>query len=167
MKTRSLLSITASNDRIGFAFFEDKRLVEYGSRKIGSVRQPTYSQTLIKRIHALARRFEPHIGVLPAFEDRHLDHVRWRVSRVAKLILADAKTSMVECADATVREHFERTLNTKRPTRHRIMAALALMFPTLEVVLPKPRRTWEGQPYWAPMFDAVARAVVWLETNHE
>jgi hypothetical protein len=42
------------------------------------------------------------------------------------------------------------------------MVRIGRLFPELEPLVPKPRRPWDAQDYWTPMFDAVARAVAWL-----
>ena len=159
MPTRRILAITPSTGRIGFAYFEDDGLVEWGTKIIGAGPTGTYVTVASTTLMGLVRSYEPDVILLPSRTTQNRRSTRGRLIRLATIVLTDNVGALVEWAEENIRNYFANRLGQRRPTKHAIMRTLAVQFPELEISLPPPRRPWDPQPYALPLFDSVARVV--------
>ena len=162
MSTR-IISLNPSFRHLAFASFEGEALVDWGIKSVPIVGGQRDTAQLLDTLQDLIERSEPTVVVLPAGDDRR-KQAQLRLIIGIKVFLHGLADSVVTCSAGAVNEYF-RTLTGGRPTKHRIMTAIGDLFPELRRLVPKPRRLWESQDYWLPMFDAVARAVTWMKSH--
>jgi len=159
---RTILSIQPDGQRLGYAVFKDASLKAFGTKNLGK-------GTLGHRIHRIAmpffrsmvREHEPDLIVLPHPTVRR-GTGRNRFLRALRYELDRAPCATKSISRNEIKLSFGSVLKLKRPSKDRIMKALAEWFPNLLLYLPKPRRSWEPQDYWYRMFDAVSLAVTYL-----
>ncbi len=163
----TVLAITPTHDRIGFAYFENDRLIEWGVKNLGNHKSNEFINTALKTISALASHFEPGVAILPPWNGRYRNTVRGRITRGCRIVLSDTVPMIINSEDGHVRFYFQNIIGRKTPNKHTTMQALVSHFPELEIALPPPRRPWESQHYWVPMFDSVARGLAWIDMHHD
>lgn len=161
MSGTRILSISPHARSVGYALLEGVQLIDWGIRSLAP-RQGTYPAATrsLDLIEALVDRYEPQVVVLPALDRLRLS--RARLVRAVRSILGTRQTPVVSSSVEAVWACLSPLAEADRPTQYVVMRSVACLFPELEPLLPRPRRPWESRDYWAPMFDAVARAVGWL-----
>ncbi len=82
--------------------------------------------------------------------------------KVAHHVKSKSQLQVQLVSSRDVRECF-RKLIADRPTKQRIMNALAEFYPGLAPLVPRPRRAWDPQDYYVQMFDAVAHGFTWMK----
>jgi hypothetical protein len=164
MSHQGILSLSPCSRQVGYAYFENGQLVDWGIRNnhSGPILERMFKKGLAI-VGVLTVRFRPSAVILPAMEIRTRRANRQRFIRATHAILSSTQQSVAFCSDRQMKNRFKELLG-KRPTIQRIAVFLAGVFPELKPVIPKPRRPWESQDYWTPMFDAVARGYVWIYT---
>jgi hypothetical protein len=162
---KTILALQPHNREIGFAVFEDNKLVDWGLKAF--LRVSVFNRTdemMVDSFRKLARKHRPDVVVLPpptalseTFRSHFVRTVRQESFRRSQEIADFSLDAISECFGSLSR------LN--RVNKEIIRKAIVKWFPELEASLPKRRRLWERQDYWAPMFDAVALAITWLYHN--
>jgi hypothetical protein len=167
MSHQGILSLSPCSRQVGYAYFENSQLVDWGVRNnhCGPILERIFIKGLVI-VRELAVRFNPGAVILPALEIQIRRANRQRFISATQAILSSTRQSVAFCSDIQVKNRFNDLLG-ERPTIQRIAVFLAGVFPELQPVIPKPRRPWESQDYWTPMFDAVARGYVWIHTHHD
>jgi len=140
-------------------------LVDWGSKDLGSgPLRDRIAEVGVPFFRTLVKWHEPAVIVLPTptqvsttARNRFLRAIRYESARYAHAVEGFGRHQ--------VQETFKFALRSARPSKHPIMQVLVKWFPELTPSLPKPRRLWESQDYWAPMFDAVSLAVTYLHHN--
>jgi hypothetical protein len=162
-----VLSLCPGASQIGYAYFEGEKLIDRGIRnnKYGAIPERLFTKGL-RIILGLVSQFEPETVILPLIESRRRVTSR-RFARAAEAILATTPCQVVFSPLRKCLEFFRMDIESARPTKHRISNTLAKIFPELEPMVPRPRRPWDPQDYWTPMFDALAQGYAWIKTHHE
>jgi hypothetical protein len=161
MSALRILSLTPAGKHLGYAFFEGAQLIDWGVRHLGRGRSGY--RTAAKRldlIDGLVQRYEPEVVVLPGVAGGRSGRVR--CVRAIQFVVEAGPARVETCATDAVWRCFSTLTGTDRPSQHAVMISVAGLFPELEPLVPQPRRLWESRDYWAPMFDAVARAIGWI-----
>lgn len=157
---RRVLSLMPTSSLLGFAYFEGPQLVDWGVTR--GHKRPSARRRAHRVVKELIRRSDPDIVLLPS---TGAGSRRLRRKDIARAV-QDASV-FLECVPGReVRRCFESLVRPHRPTKHCLMSVLAEYFPELQPALPRPRKPWESEDYWAPMFDAVAQAFAW-KMKHE
>lgn len=166
MTNPRILSVTPGTRHVGYAYFEGNELIEWGVRENnkGSIKDRVgYQGKSI--VSDLVKRYEPTVVVLPRPDAGSKKANQQRFIETLKVLFTSGATVVRYCSAREVRTSFLAFDPSVKPTKHAIMVRIGRLFPELEPVVPAPRRPWDPQDYWTPMFDAVARAVAWLATD--
>ena len=114
---------------------------------------------------SLVERHSPDMIVLPP-PNNAAGTGRNRFLRALKIELArQPHVVTTSFSRRDIQATFGELLNMERPNKDVTMQALVKWFPKLLPYLPKPRRAWDSEDYWVPMFDAVSLAVTYLHHN--
>ena len=161
----SILALQPDARQIGYASFEGKTLIDWGAKDLGAL--PVSERLLeaaIPFFRTLIKWHEPEVVVVPpptktpgTFRNLFLYAVQRETGHIPFIIQSFDR--------AKIQETFKSTLGCDGVNKDLIMQALAKWFRELEIYLPKPRRPWQSEDYWAPMFDAVSLAVTYLKDN--
>ena len=162
---KTVIALQPETRQIGYAVFEGKDLVEWGSKPIDSV-------SLNKRVYlvglpffrSLVERYEPDVVLLPE-PTAHLMTVRNRFIRLVRLELIRKPRTFFTLSLSLLHNAFKPFLKSQRPNKYVIMNLLVHWFPELKRAFPQPRRLWQSQHYWVSMFDAVALVITHLSRN--
>jgi hypothetical protein len=167
MTTSKVLSLCPGSRQIGYAYFENGNLVDWGIKgnTSGPIPERMFRRGL-RLISEMVAEFVPETVVFPSLESHPRRISSYRFVRAAAAILISAGCRVVFRSPANGLEHFTDLLETK-PTKHQIAVALAKIFPELQRLVPLPRRAWDPQDYWTQMFDAVAQGYSWIQSHHE
>jgi hypothetical protein len=163
MITLGVLSITPGTRHVGYAYFEGNELIEWGVKENtkGSIKDRVGDHGRLI-VSELVKRHEPRVVVLPKPEPSHNRANQQRFIETLKVLFASGAVVVRYRSARDVRACFQTFDATVKPTKHAIMVRIGRLFPELEPLVPNPRRPWDPQDYWTPMFDAVARGVAWL-----
>jgi hypothetical protein len=162
---KTVIALQPEARQIGYAIFEGKELVEWGSKRIDSV--PVERRAYVRALpflRSLIERYEPDVILLP--EPTAIPTtVRSRVIRAVRYELLRAPRQLLTISRHAIHIAFTPFLKAQRAGKESIMQVLVRWFPELKKLLPKPRRLWEPQDHWVSMFDAVALGITYLSRN--
>jgi hypothetical protein len=162
---KTIIALLPETRQIGYAVFEGKNLVEWGSKPIDSV-------GLHKRVYlvalpffrSLVNRYEPEVVVLPERMD-NLTTVRSRFIRAVRYELIRKPRTLFAFSRHVLHNAFKPFLKSQRANKYTIMQLLVQWFPELRRAFPPPRRLWQSQRYWVSMFDAIGLVITYLSRN--
>jgi hypothetical protein len=159
-----ILSLDLTSGRLGFAYFEGMDLIDWGIKGTpkGSHSEQRSIETL-ESIQDLIKNFEPDVLLMPEISKRRSEVSKKALIKAARIVASSIPLDVIAYSWTEVRKIFRVWTEPNRPTKQRIMGVVSDLFPELRPIRPKPRRMWEPQDYWLPMFDAVARAVAWID----
>jgi hypothetical protein len=159
---KTILAIQPENRHVGYAVFEGNKLIDWGGKDLPRVPASERSdRETLALFHSLVKRHEPHVVVLPppaTLPENLRSHFVRTVRKASLEYLHDVEDFSRE----DVSECFRELCNLERVNKEMIMQTVVKWFPELQSCLPKPRRLWNRQDHWVPMFDAVALAITWL-----
>ena len=112
---------------------------------------------------SLVEHHNPDMIVLPP-QNNMAGTGRNRFLRAMTIELARQPNIVTSFSRRDIQAAFGTLLNMERPNKDVTMQALVKWFPKLLPYLPKPRRAWDSEDYWVPMFDAVSLAVKAVNT---
>ena len=158
-----ILAVQPDGRQIGYAVFRGATLVDHGAKSLG------FNRPLAQRLHrisvpffrSLVERHNPDMIVLPP-PNKMAGTGRNRFLRALTIELARQPNVVTSFSRRDIQATFGTLLNMERPSKDVTMQALVKWFPKLLPYLPKPRRAWDSEDYWVPMFDAVSLAVTYL-----
>ena len=131
-------------------FFENGELVDWGTW--GKRRDE------LETFDRLLKRFRPDVVVLED-ADAPLSERRARMKRVLRMMAKHAAEARVGVRTASRyavrRAWFERG----RKNKHEVGAALAAIFPEMEIVVPRKRKAWTSEDARAGICDALVTLV--------
>jgi hypothetical protein len=161
----TILAIQPEARQIGYAVFEGAALIDWGTKTLGVAGIPErVNRVALPLFRSLVDYHEPGVVVLPrptkaggTIRNQFLVEIRYELSNHGPSLASFSRNQIQGC--------FKAFLRSERPTKDRIMRLLVAWFPELRGALPRPRKPWESQDYWVPMFDAVTMAVTWLHYN--
>ena len=164
MKPQRILSLSPGARQIGYAYFEGDSLIDWGIRgnAFGTLPDRIMHRGL-DLVLELVRKSDPDIVILPDTKTDTRRVTRNRFIAALESVLASDSLSVITCSSVDVKIFFSKLTPPRKPTKQAIMTSLAVKFPELRPIIPRPRRPWEPQDYWLPLFDAIARAVAWLQ----
>jgi hypothetical protein len=166
MTKPKILSLCPGSRQIGYAYFEGEKLIEWGVKNntMGPIPERLLTRGL-RLILGLVTRFEPETIVLPSFENEIRRTSCRKFSNAAAAILSTTKAEVVFQMPRQSMEFFASQMDQRKSRKHQVMVDLAIIFPELQPSVPRPRRPWDPQNYWTPMFDAVAQGYSWIKSN--
>jgi len=161
----TILAIQPKARQIGYAVFEGPELIDWGTKTLALVAIPEGMNVVaLPLFRELVNQHEPDVIVLPqptktsgTFRNEFMLAIRYELSNNKPALVSFTRSQIQAC--------FKVFLQSERSSKDRIMQLLVTWFPELEASLPQPRKPWESQDYWVPMFDAVTMAVTWLHRN--
>jgi len=159
----TILGIQIDSRQIGYAVFEGANLIDWGSKDLRLRTRRMTPGTAITLFGKLVDQYQPDVIVLPT-RTRTPNSARSRFLQSIKFELARSTYRAVSYGRRDIREAFERMVKSKSPSKYPIMKALGEWFPELRGILPMPRRRWDTEHYWTPVFDAISLAVTYLVT---
>ncbi|MBI1974314.1 MAG: hypothetical protein HYS51_00420 [Candidatus Zambryskibacteria bacterium] len=144
---KTILAMQPENRHVGYAVFEENRLVDWGSKELSRIPLSDRNDKVTAPLfRSLVRRYEPSIVVLPppagipeAFRSQFVRTVREESIEHSIEITAFSREDISEC--------FRSLCKLERVNKEMIMHALVRWFPELKSCLPKPRRPWERQDH--------------------
>lgn len=161
----TVLALQPDARQIGYAIFEGATLIDWGSKELGSGSlRCRITDIAIPCIRQLFKNLKPDVIVLPN-PTKLAATARNRFLRAIRHEIEQHSCTIASISRHDIREDFKYVLKAEKPNKYSIMELLVRWFPELQPSLPKPRRRWESQDYWTPMFDAVALAVTYLHRN--
>jgi hypothetical protein len=163
---KTILALQPDARQVGYAVFKEGTLTNWGAQYLGS------STPLPQRVHRIAMPFfrtlldrhAPDVVVLP-HPTKIFGTARNRFLRAIRYELARAPGTVTSFGRREIQHSFKELLNVEKINKDQIMRALVKWFPELLRYLPKPRRLWDSEDYWTPMFDAVSLAITFLHNN--
>jgi hypothetical protein len=144
---RAILGIDPGPRGVSFVFFENGELVDWGT--CGKSRDE------LEVFDRLLKRLRPDVLVLEDTDARQSER-RARMRHVLRMMAERAEEARVSVRTAsrhTVRRAW-RELGMKN--KHEVGAALAAMFPEMEVLVPRKRKAWTSEDARAGICDALA-----------
>jgi len=161
MDTPRVLSISTGTREVGYAYFEGEKLIDWGVREniVGDLSERV-TKIGLKHIRALIKRYEPEVLILPSPE-RHKPNQKKFVETIESEFQSD-ELVIERLSRYDVRDCFASMTHVERITKQDVMVELARRYTDLQSRVPKPRRSWDPPDWWAPMFEAAARAVTWI-----
>lgn len=159
MPFQRVLSIAPGTTRFGFCYFEGTELLDWGLRRSHDERGGRGVRDA-SAVASLADQYRPGLVVLPVIRERDKRRpTQRRFVEAVRTSLVGGIADVVLCRNEDVWKCFRELMVERKPTRHQIMTRLGLLFPELALLVPRPRRPWQPQGYWTPMFAAAAQAV--------
>jgi hypothetical protein len=155
------LGIQIDSRQLGYAVFEGGALIDWGIKDLRLRKKRMTAGTALPLFGKLIDQYQPDVVVLPT-RTRNPNSARSRFLEAIKLELARSTYKPVIYGRREIREALGPLIKAKSPSKYPIMKALVGWFPELQGVLPKPRRRWDPEPYWTPVFDAVSLAATYL-----
>jgi hypothetical protein len=161
-----ILSLCPGSRQIGYAYFEGEKLAEWGVKDNSSGPMPERLLTKgLRIIMDLVGRYEPELIILPSFENEIRRTSRRNFTNAAASILGMTKAQVVFRLPRQSMDFFANQMKLQKAKKHQVMVDLAMIFQELSLSVPRPRRPWDPQSYWTPMFDAVAQGYSWIKSN--
>lgn len=152
------LAVDLRSSRLGFAVFETPiRLVDWGKRAM-----PADSCSAL--IAQLVRRYGVSVVVVRGMrrgERRDTERVR-KGLRIIRTAARRHSTQVVALGEKRFRNFFRQY---DRYTKFEIDALIAVVFPDLTSILPRPRKCFQPENRRMSIFDAVALGVAFLGTD--
>jgi len=162
---KTVIALQPEARQIGYAVFEGKDLIDWGTKSIGSVPVAKRVYTVaLPFVRSLIERHQPDLIVLSQPTDNPTT-VRTRFLRAVRYESCRQPQKLCFFSRRAIHKAFQPFLQSKRVNKSLIMQLLARWFPELRRSLPRPRRLWESQDYWVSMFDAIALGITHLSRN--
>jgi hypothetical protein len=161
---RTVLGIQIDSRQLGYAVFEGEALIDWGIKDLRLRKKRMTAGCAIPLFAKLINQYQPDVVVLPT-RTRNPNSARSRFLHAINGELARSTYKTVTYGLREIREAFGSLVKEKSPSKYPIMKALVRWFPELQGVLPKPRRRWDPEPYWTPLFDAVSLATTYLSNS--
>lgn len=145
--------------RTGYVCIESRNvLVDFGVATHSSIAKAE------ARIHFILHKSRPTVLVLREIGP---DSRRYELKTLAlrKVVQSDARLTHTRVGiilDSQLRDFF--ALHSAR-TEHEMATRIAERYPELVWRLPHPRKPWEPQPRYMPLFDAAALALAFIELS--
>lgn len=163
-RPRRVLALDPRRTKIGFAYFCDANLEDWGGRIIrsGLLRDRTDAVS-VGKIVRLLEEFQPEAIVLPNTAERSFKRSRF-VKAVIRAAANEAWSRQIRVSTVTagkVRRVFDQVRPGGGRNQQAINAIIAEWFPPLQARLPRKRKLWETERWATPMFTAVALWCAW------
>lgn len=165
----SVLSLDPGSRQIAYAYFEGNWLVDWGIKRNaeGPIRERMLNRGL-DVVSRLVSRCNPDIVILPGQSSiRKTGANKFRFVKAIRIFLDGQVAQVVPVGNSEVRKHFRHLTGLEKISKQKVMSFLAERFPELRHHLPPPRQPWQSQDYWVSMFDAIARAVTYIDAQHD
>lgn len=151
-RAHSVLGVAASFNTLSFVYFESGELRYWGNH-------PRSARTLEGAFKVSDRwlaRCNPKLVIVPDYDG------------TAKGTYARA---LVETVVGATENRDTPWIKAQRQqafaNKYLEAAALALVFPQIATVVPKPRKPWDTEPYGIVLFEALAITHTWLWQNNQ
>lgn len=155
--------------RVGFAYCGGNQLLESGIKNIrNETPKVRVRRLLIPLLVKMLDKFAPDVLLIP-------DVSREGVRRSRHIVEA-IRTTVQEASNRGIGVYFltdEQVKSTLKDVsgnpvrnRHEIHQAIVERFPELSVYMPRVRQIWDSEPYFTPMFHAVAMYCAWRDMAH-
>jgi hypothetical protein len=156
-QTRHTLTILPRSQQIGYAYFENNKLMESGVKTPRPTPKSQRTQQAIGICVELLDEFGPDLVILPKLSPetrRSRQHVRAVIAGTAKE--AYRRTDVVTLSRRQVRNG----VGVPRGNKNAIHEIVSRLYPEIGTAIPT-RRVWESEKYAATRFDAVALFAAW------
>lgn len=147
---RAILSIDPGPRGVSFVFFENGELVDWGTW--GKRRDE------LETCDRLLKRLRPDVLVLEDADAPHSER-RARMRRVLRMMAEHAEEASVGVRTASRHAVRRAWFERGRKNKHEVGAALAAMFPEMEILVPRKRKAWTSEDARAGICDALATLV--------
>jgi hypothetical protein len=161
---KTVLGIQIDSRQLGYAVFEGPALIDWGIKDLRLRKKRMTAGCAIPMFVKLTNQYQPDVVVLPT-RTRNPKSARSRFLRAINGELARSTYKTMTYGLREIREVLGPLVNEKSPSKYPIMKALVRWFPELRGVLPKPRRRWDPEPYWTPLFDAISLVATYLSRS--
>ncbi|HEY2381418.1 MAG TPA: hypothetical protein VGK48_09605 [Terriglobia bacterium] len=158
----TILAIQPESRQIGYAVFEGRALIDWGSKDLTSKpigeRNEIFAAPLFER---LIHRFEPDVLVVPK-PTRTSGSVRNLMLRMVHRAVNTYAFGVVSYSLTDIVSAFKDRIGDARPNKDNIRAVIVREFPELGGLQPRPRGRSDPEDFRVPMFDAIALAITFL-----
>jgi hypothetical protein len=149
MTPRTILSIVAASEKIGFAYLDGYDLRDWGL----SLKASENVDTAFAQMNSWLDRYAPNIVLVEYLSEE---------SRKGKRSRALTEALVAATRDRDI--PWERVVPPRSGTgKYDEARRMAEIFPQLKSRLPRRRRKWEHEPHAIVYFEAAALAMKWLE----
>jgi hypothetical protein len=152
------LAVDLRSSRLGFAVFEIPiQLLDWGKRAM-------WADSCSTLIGQLIRKYGVSVVVIRGMrhgERRDTQRVR-KGLRAIRTVAREGSTQVVALGEKQLRNFFRQY---DRYTKFEIDALIAVVFPSLTSILPRPRKCFQPENRRMSIFDAVALGVAFLATT--
>jgi len=148
------LAFEVRSQKFGFAVFEGAQLLDWGIRRADS-------GVTARKIRALVLQYAPDLAVARRVRrvSSSLHDATEGTMQKIRMELRHNAVKLVFVERKRIREFF-RACGCRN--KHQIASRIALDFPVLETMVPKPRKPWDTEPGATAVFDAVATDIAYL-----
>jgi hypothetical protein len=158
-QTRHTITILPRSQQIGYAYFENDKLMEAGVKTLQPEPRSQRTQRAVRICVELLDEFGPDLVILPKLGPetrRSRPHVRAVIAATAKE--AYRRTDVVTLS----RRQVLGGLRINRGGKHAVHDVVRSLYPDVGAAIPA-RRIWESERYAATRFDAVALYAAWRQ----
>jgi len=164
IRPRRVLAVDPRRNKVGFAFFQDAILEDWGGRAIrgGLLRDQTRG-VLVAKVVRLLEHYRPQMILLPNTNKGQFKRSRFARS-VIRAISSEAWSRQIRVSTVTpgkVKRIFDRARHSGGRTHQTKNAIVAEWFPPLRPRIPTERKAWHTERWSTPMFTAVALWCAW------
>jgi len=156
-----LLAVDPATPGFGFVVLEGPlRLLDWGLKKAIGNKQ----DVALEQIGELVTHYQPSVIVVENIRGKGSRRCA-RVRKMIHAIMKQAEQNGVEIqlvSPGKVREMFATTKAMNKDQRSR---AIANQFPEIEPILPPVRKIWMSEPFGSTIFDAMAFALTYYQTQ--
>ncbi len=148
----SVLGAAASFNTLAFVYFESGELCYWGNHP----RAARSYEGAVRVSDRWIARCNPKLVIVPDYDGTAKgEYARMLVEAVA----GAAENHDTLCVKAQRQQAFA--------NKYEEAAALALVFPQIAALVPKPRKPWDTEPYGILLFEALAITHTWLWRNNQ
>lgn len=152
--TRALgvLGAAASFNALSFVYFESGELCYWGNHP----RAARNLEGAVRISNRWLARCTPKLVIVPDYDGT----AKGAYARaLVEAVVGAAENRDIPCVKTQRRQTFA--------NKYEEAAALALVFPQIAALVPKPRKPWDTEPYGILLFEALAITHNWLWRNNQ
>jgi hypothetical protein len=159
---RKILVLVPTTYYVAYAYFEDDRLLVWGTKTLGD--RPIVERIVVSGFRAvkdLLGKFAPTVVLLPQINSKKKGY-RKRFLAALHAIVDKPERPAIWCDRDLLQAYGEKVIGQPKPTRQMIAGYLAEKFSALQPSVPPDRGAWKSEYYSGLLFEAVAMGLAWL-----
>lgn len=155
---RSIVAVDPNSRGLAFVFFEDGLLLDWGTRRGGNDELAVLDEVL--------ERYQADVLILEDGEARRTER-RPRMRRLLRRMQQHGAKKGVIVVPVSRYEVRQEWAGRGLTTKQQVAAAIAAMFPEIEPLVPRPRKTYRSEAARTDIFDAASLVLSVFGTRAE